>query len=98
MSGIRENVLGALDYLLNSDPKHADIIRAAIKQITDDEYRIRELIARNEQTRAETVREFTEKIKRYYTAVRGGTYPALVAYHVDKVGKEMLEGVQEDAD
>lgn len=98
MNRMRECVLGALDYLVDKMPEYGGILRAAIKQITEDEQRIRELTEQNELIRAETILEFTTKIKRYYTAVRGNSYPALVAYHVDKVGKEMLEEGQEDAD
>lgn len=98
MNRMRECVLGALDYLVGKIPEYGGIIRAAIKQISEDERSIRELTEQNELIRAETILEFTTKIKRYYTTVQGSSYPALVAYHVDKVGKEMLEEGQENAD
>ena len=41
----REAVLGSLDFLAASDPKHADIIKAAIDLITEDGRKIKELNA-----------------------------------------------------
>lgn len=41
----REAVLGSLDFLAISDPKHANIIKAAIDLITEDGRKIKELNA-----------------------------------------------------
>lgn len=43
------------------------------------------------EIRASAVAEFAERLKGYYKRIKGNTYGALVAYHVEQVAREMLE-------
>jgi hypothetical protein len=54
--------------------------------------KIYELQLQLETARATTVREFADRLKKYYTIINSSTNSNLVAYHVDQVAKEMLEG------
>ena len=36
-------------------------------------------------------RDFAERIKGYYDNLKGGTWAALVSFHVDEILKEFLE-------
>lgn len=38
------------------------------------------------------VKDFAEKIKRYYNNLKNGTPAALVSFHVNEILKETLEG------
>lgn len=54
--------------------------------------RIYELQLELETARAITVREFADRLKKYYTIINSSTNSNLVAFHVNQVEKEMLEG------
>lgn len=40
----------------------------------------------------ETVKEFAERLKKYYASLNGKTAAVGVEYHIDQIAKEMLEG------
>lgn len=40
--------------------------------------------------RAETVREFADRLKNYYTHLKGSTLTATAAYHIEQIAKEMI--------
>jgi hypothetical protein len=40
--------------------------------------------------RADTVREFADRLKNYYTHLKGSTSASLAAYHIEQIAKEMI--------
>lgn len=44
-----------------------------------------------EEIRAAAIKEFADRLKKYYNILNSTTSSVLVAYHIDQVAKEMLE-------
>ena len=42
-----------------------------------------------DKVRADTVRAFAERLKKYYSNLIGNTFSTLVAFHIDEISKEM---------
>ena len=42
----------------------------------------------------EAIKEFAERLKKYYRTLNGGTSAGLVEYHIDQIQKEMLGKVE----
>ena len=42
------------------------------------------------------VRDFAEKVKKYYASLNGNTYSSLVAYTIEQLTKALIEGVKDD--
>ena len=98
----REQVIKGLECLNDKHDRICDI--CPVLKLTDRGYSscrhiildeavalIKELTEENERLRADTVREFAERLKGYYSILNSGTHGNLVAYHVEQVAKEMLE-------
>ena len=45
-----------------------------------------------EEAKAEAVKAFAERLKKYYARLNGKTAAGCVEYHIDQIAKEMLEG------
>ena len=46
------------------------------------------------KARADAITEFAERLKNYYSHIKGGTHACLAAYHIDQIAQEMLEKPQ----
>ena len=44
-----------------------------------------------DRIRAEAIKEFAKRLKRYYTTLKGKTSAFLVAYHIAQIEKEFLQ-------
>lgn len=94
------------EYHIPSDPicivKLAGDALSLIKELNEE---IEELLEKNsnlhafcvecEQSKADAIKKFAEKIKRYYETLGGETFAPLVAFHIDEKVKEMLEDTNE---
>lgn len=45
-----------------------------------------------EYTKATTIKEFADRLKKYYSSFTGKTSTVLTAYHIDQIATEMLGG------
>jgi hypothetical protein len=45
--------------------------------------------------RAEAITEFAERLKKYYTALKGRTSTNMVCYTIDELAKEVLRGEEQ---
>ena len=54
--------------------------------------RIYELQLELETAKGQVINKFAERVKKYYSTLSGNTNSNLVAYHIDQIAKEMLEG------
>lgn len=44
------------------------------------------------QAKAEGIKEFAERLKRYYNTLKGESPAPLVAYHIDQIKNELIGG------
>jgi len=49
----------------------------------------------NQTIRAEAITEFAERLKKYYTALKGRTSTAMVCYTIDELAEEFLRGTEQ---
>ncbi len=42
------------------------------------------------------IKEFAERLKTYYNHLTVGSFPYLIAYHIDQIKQEMLKGDSND--
>lgn len=67
---------------------------ALIKELTEEVADLKAIAEQYqkqfEEAKTDTVREFAEKLKRYYNELSGKTFPPLVAYHIEQIEKEFL--------
>lgn len=53
--------------------------------------RIEELERSQMNKQNEIIKEFSERLKKYFNSLNGRTPAALVAYHIDEISKEIME-------
>lgn len=109
--GLTAKRLGEENESLEAEKEHLDlVVEGKLKRISALEKKVLELTDKNadweaiaeqyqkqfEEAKADTVREFAEKLQNYYNRLSGKTFPPLVAYHIEQIAKEML-GVKDDA-
>ena len=56
--------------------------------------RIYELQLELETAKGQVINKFAERVKKYYSTLSGNTNSNLVAYHIDQIAKEMVEGIE----
>ena len=101
----QDMVILELRQLLEKAKHDADRYALKLKELTEENERLQTICesyalqygtARHkriylDKERADTVREFAERLKKYYSILNSSTNSNLVAYHIDQVAKEMLE-------
>lgn len=49
-------------------------------------------VAPRDEVRADTIKEFADRVKKYYHHLLGFSSPMLIGYYIDQIAKEMLGG------
>ena len=45
-----------------------------------------------EKIKADAITKFAERLKNYYSHIKGSTHACLAVYHIDQIAQEMLKG------
>lgn len=67
-----------------------DLINRQREEIEEKSKKLREVLPIVAELKAEAVKEFAERLKKYYASLGGETAAEGVEYHVDQIAREVL--------
>lgn len=87
--GCMHRVMQELLDVIASDENYVSKFVAEVEELQKDKAEVKYL---KDKIRADAIKEFADRVKKYYDHLLGFSSPMLIGYYIDQIAKEMLGG------